>query len=357
MKDSFTKKELGGNEKNRLFGNFVDLNSISLTESAQLNNFEFRWGRIEEGAIGKVGAAEMKGDKLWYVNQNSPQLIDYLSLKNKISHNGGIKAIFSLGETDYAYVAYVEIGCASARIINLTTRDVVLQLPCISNLKKVNLNNVGGGWIKLSEREVLLAIGAPTTANVGGEINQLAQSDKSFWGKILRLEQDGNKLKAKVFTKGHRNAQGIAQIGLDLVAVEQGPRGGDEINLIIEGSNYGWPYQSLGSEYDLTSINKSFVNPILSQIPLFSFVPSIGISSINNCPQSYIEYYAPNKCLAVSSMRGNAIYFIVYQKYKTLFTEKIDLDSRIRKLFVEGDVVIGLTDYEGVIVGNIIAMK
>jgi hypothetical protein len=56
-------------------------------------------------------------------------------------------------------------------------------------------------------------------------------------------------------------------------------------------------------------------------------------------------------------MRGNAIYFIVYQKYKTLFTEKIDLDSRIRKLFVEGDVVIGLTDYEGVIVGNIIAMK
>ena len=52
------------------------------------------------------------------------------------------------------------------------------------------------------------------------------------------------------FSQGHRNAQGILLYnGKDLLATEQGPRGGDELNLIKAGADYGWPFVSYGEPY------------------------------------------------------------------------------------------------------------
>lgn len=88
-----------------------------------------------------------------------------------------------------------------------------------------------------------------------------AQDPKSTLGKVLRLTPDGkpapgNPLAAKgfhpaIWSYGHRNLLGIAfdQDG-NLWEQEMGPRGGDEINLIQPGRNYGWPNASNGSHYD-----------------------------------------------------------------------------------------------------------
>jgi hypothetical protein len=336
------------------YGEVVSLNSFYNFENyinADLNNFEFKWQRLNVDEIGKVGAAELIDGNLWYVNQNSPNLIEYLSLTNATYSE--VKAIFSLSGERYAYVVYIQNDCASARLVSLSDKHIALQLSCLP-VMEADMNGTGGAWLKISENEILISTGTPTSSHVDNQINKEAQSDQSLWGKILRIKMKNNEIIVDVFSKGHRNPQGITKIEDDIIAAEHGPRGGDEVNIIIEGGNYGWPIQSLGSGYDLEPINKSYNGDISTKLPLFSFVPSIGISDAKPCPDEYIKYYAPNRCVAVASMRAGSIYFVVYNEDKVLFTEKIEFGSRIRKFMVEENTITAVTDYEGIIMGKLI---
>lgn len=101
-----------------------------------------------------------------------------------------------------------------------------------------------------------------------------AQDPQSHRGKILRLKDDGtapadNPFAGKsvyglpylpeIYTVGHRNAMGLAvnpETG-ELWSNENGPSSGDELNLILPGRNYGWPFISLGREYDGTPMQRS----------------------------------------------------------------------------------------------------
>lgn len=89
-----------------------------------------------------------------------------------------------------------------------------------------------------------------------------AQDMSGNLGKIVRLNDDGTVpadnpwgprggVTAQLWTLGHRNALGLAfAADGNLWGVEMGPRGGDELNLIRRGANYGWPRASNGSHYD-----------------------------------------------------------------------------------------------------------
>ncbi|MBO9715187.1 PQQ-dependent sugar dehydrogenase [Sphingomonas sp.] len=92
-----------------------------------------------------------------------------------------------------------------------------------------------------------------------------AQDPKVTLGKVLRLTMDGkpapgNPLAAKgfnpaIWSYGHRNLLGLAfDPKGNLWEIEMGPKGGDELNLILPGRNYGWPKASNGSNYDDTDI-------------------------------------------------------------------------------------------------------
>lgn len=89
-----------------------------------------------------------------------------------------------------------------------------------------------------------------------------AQSLASLHGKILRIERDGRappdnpfvavaNARPEIWTTGHRNVQGLALHPTtgELWATEHGPEGGDELNVIERGRNYGWPVISYGCEY------------------------------------------------------------------------------------------------------------
>ncbi len=341
-----------GNSQNLDFGSIVNLKNAKLTKSIILNGFLFQWGRVNVKDLHKTGAADLRGENIWYVNQDNHYLLNALGFDRKISSNGGIKTIFSLGQRNFVYIAYVDNDCASARVVDLNSKEVVLQLGCLPNPEKVDLNGSGGAWLKLSDSEGLLSTGTPTMAHVNDEINQTAQSNRSLWGKILKLSLVNNKLIVETFSKGHRNPQGLAKIANNIFDVEHGPMGGDEINIIKRGKNYGWPLQSLGTEYDLGIINKSYSKPIKTESSLLSFVPSIGLSYIDKCPQVFSDYYAPNDCLAVSSMSGQAIDLVVHKEGKVLFSEKMQFDSRIRRFFVRGNTIVAVTDFNGIIIGN-----
>ena len=72
------------------------------------------------------------------------------------------------------------------------------------------------------------------------------QDNKSSFGKIIQISNDGN---SSIFSKGHRNPQGLFIYDNEfIISSEHGPRGGDELNL-IKNHNYGWPCETAGSLY------------------------------------------------------------------------------------------------------------
>jgi len=124
-------------------------------------------------------------------------------------------------------------------------------------------------------------------------VRDKAQDLSNHAGTILRLNLDGtipkdnpfvgqdNALDA-IYSFGHRNPQGLAfdRAKSQLWAIEHGPRGGDELNLIAPGLNYGWPIVSHGKEYALplavgeATSKKGYVDPV--QV----YIPSIAPSSL-----------------------------------------------------------------------------
>jgi glucose/arabinose dehydrogenase len=124
-------------------------------------------------------------------------------------------------------------------------------------------------------------------------IPRMAQDPGSHIGKILRIRDDGsvppdnpflNKpgYLPEIYTLGHRNPLGLAfhpSTG-DLWSTEEGPQGGDELNIIQPGKNYGWPRVSLGRNYDGTRVGEGFTAPGLEE-PYVFWVPAIAISGLS----------------------------------------------------------------------------
>lgn len=111
-------------------------------------------------------------------------------------------------------------------------------------------------------------------------------------GKIYRLHDDGtipsdnpfvdtSNAKKAIFSYGHRNPQGMTKNPFtgDIWVNEHGPKGGDEINIIAKGNNYGWPVISYGINYDGTSFTDITEKEGMQQ-PLFYWVPSIAPSGM-----------------------------------------------------------------------------
>ena len=130
------------------FGTEVSIpTNLQFSDRAFLNNFELSWARLEDNEIGKTGAVEFRGNKVWFINQDDSSLLNRIGLADKIIKNGGIKALFSVGDKTFVYVGYIDDGCGSARIYDVNSFEVALQMPCIADHKSVDLNNIGGGWL------------------------------------------------------------------------------------------------------------------------------------------------------------------------------------------------------------------
>ena len=88
-----------------------------------------------------------------------------------------------------------------------------------------------------------------TTGNRGaGDAGTLVQDDSTTHGKVIRVDYDGSNI--VIWSKGHRNIQGAAILTGELLTVEHGPRGGDELNRPVRDGNYGWPLVSYGVNYN-----------------------------------------------------------------------------------------------------------
>jgi glucose/arabinose dehydrogenase len=119
-----------------------------------------------------------------------------------------------------------------------------------------------------------------------------AQNGEDHGGKVLRLRDDGSVppdnpfvgkagYRPEIFSLGHRSPQGLT-IHPETGAIwesEHGPLGGDEINIVLPGRNYGWPLVTFGMNYDGTKISDLTLRADL-EAPLLYFVPSIAPSGL-----------------------------------------------------------------------------
>jgi glucose/arabinose dehydrogenase len=120
-----------------------------------------------------------------------------------------------------------------------------------------------------------------------------AQDLTNHHGRTIRLHDDGRvptdnpfagnaNARPEIWTYGHRNPQGLAihpETG-DIWANEHGPQGGDELNLIRRGLNYGWPVVGFGVNYRTGAAIHQGTHREGMEQPVHVWVPSIGISGI-----------------------------------------------------------------------------
>jgi len=325
--------------------------------SINLNNFKLLWSTFTDNQIKKNADFYINNYELFYLNQEDDIFLSALgiSLEN-IKKAGGVKSIFTIKNNVYAYIAFEKDRCGRGAIFNMSTKLPEIEFPCLPDTDLIDLGSSGGAFIHLKDGTNLLTTGTPSSASK--KILDLAQNQYSPYGKILKLNLNNNgKLTYSIYSLGHRNPQGIFEISDTIFSTEHGPKGGDELNIIRLNSNYGWPDNSLGSNYDLSPINKSpfILNKINTVLPFYSFVPSIGINSITSCPHSYAVYYLPLQCLSVSSLKDGSIYFIVLNPTldRVLFSERLHFNFRIRKFIFVKDSLFAITDSHKLIVGEI----
>jgi glucose/arabinose dehydrogenase len=132
-----------------------------------------------------------------------------------------------------------------------------------------------------------MSISAPGSPNV-----RRSQDPNDYAGKIVRLRDDGTVpddnpfvgragFKPAIFTTGHRNGHGLAvnpETG-ELWETEQGPSGGDEVNVLHAGFNYGWPLVSFGRDYSGARISAHPFRKGMAD-PLVVWLPSIGLTGM-----------------------------------------------------------------------------
>jgi glucose/arabinose dehydrogenase len=147
-------------------------------------------------------------------------------------------------------------------------------------------NHYGGRMAFLPDGTFVLTIGE------GFEYREKAQDLTSDLGKIVRLNEDGTvpqdnpfvgqaSVRPEIYTWGHRNPQGLlfdAQSGR-IYETEHGPRGGDELNIIVARKNYGWPVITYGMDYSGAYVSPYTQRAGLEQ-PVIYWTPSIAPSGL-----------------------------------------------------------------------------
>ena len=161
--------------------------------------------------------------------------------------------------------------------------------------------------------------------------------------------------KERIFSMGHRNQLGMAlnPWTKEIWSGEQGPNGGDEINIIRAGKNYGWPLVSDGRDYRGPYISSSPSREGMER-PHVVFVPSIAISSIAFYTGDRFPSWQRN--LFVSGMRegeiartGQVVRIVFNDKWEELRREALlrDLHQRIRDVRQGPDGLLYVITDEG----------
>ena len=175
---------------------------------------------------------------------------------------------------------------ARARFDGRTLSDV--EDIFIASTRSTSITNFGGPMVFGRDGKLYMAVGER-------QEQDRAQDPMDHAGKVIRLNDDGSvpadnpflddsRFLPEIYTLGHRSPQGLA-VHPETGAIwehEHGPLGGDELNALVAGANYGWPLVSYGIDYDGTQITETGLTTREDlEPPLEYWVPSIAPSGLS----------------------------------------------------------------------------
>lgn len=163
----------------------------------------------------------------------------------------------------------------------------------------------------------------------------VAQDPAADYGKVIAIDVITGH--ARQLSRGHRNTQGITiDRNGSVWTVEHGVRGGDELNLIIEGENYGWPLESYGTLYSTLPLKNtiSYGWHKTYRRPKIAWLPSIAVSGLTRI-EGFHEAWDGD--LLASTLGGQQLARIRIADNRVVFTEFIRIGQRIRQVHQHSD--------------------
>lgn len=205
----------------------------------------------------------------------------------------------------------------------------------------------GGRMAFLNDgNQLLLSIGDHGFDGVNRQ-EMASQDTASAYGKIMLIDMETQG--ATIYTMGHRNVQGLYVDPSGAVwATEHGPRGGDELNFIQQGKNYGWPIVTYGTDYARQSwpFNPTQGTHLDYERPIYAFVPSVGISQLAGIQSPLFPLWQGD--LLISSLKAETLWRTRIRDGRLVFAETIPISQRIRDLTLspDGRIVLWTDDSE-----------
>lgn len=218
-------------------------------------------------------------------------------------------------------------------------KTIYTSNPCLQPEGLFDRLESGGRMVLRSDGKLLLSLGDFGLIDREAPMAQRADTD---YGKVLLISRDGSR---EVWSRGHRNPQGIQIDSRGHVwSTEHGPQGGDELNLLLAGRNYGWPFTTYGTSYGSISWDHPPPDSTRMESPVQAFLPSIGISNLIQVRGAEFGVWSGD--LLVASLRARSLYRIRLDGNRVAYRERIQVGSRIRDLAesADGGIVLWTDD-------------
>lgn len=209
--------------------------------------------------------------------------------------------------------------------------DVFETTPCLPLKDRATrfggLQN-GGRMALLDDDTLLLTIGDHQFDGYYST-EALSQETDNSYGKIFRINLAKNSV--ELVSLGHRNPEGLEIDAHGVIwSTEHGPKGGDELNIIVKNGNYGWPLVTYGTAYDKTTwpLSKTPGRHDGFIAPVYSWIPSIAVSSLLSVKGAAFELWRDD--LVAGSLTGRSLWRLRILDQRVVYSEEIPLNCRIR---------------------------
>ena len=219
-----------------------------------------------------------------------------------------------------------------------TWQTIYESAPCLGFKNKGDAfggHQIGGKLVLLDNHRLLLTVGDQTFDGVESE-EILPQDKSAAYGKTILINLDT--YEASMYSMGHRNPQGLTVDPSGKIwLTEHGPKGGDELNLILKGKNYGWPLVTYGTDYTqpIWPLNAKQGRHEGFEPPVYAWIPSIGISAVVSVRGRLLKIWKDD--LLVSSLADKSLWRVRVDKGRTIFAERIPIGERIRDIMEDAN--------------------
>jgi len=215
--------------------------------------------------------------------------------------------------------------------------------PCVA--PPFDTADTGGRLLWMEGGRFLLGVGSFGMNGIDGP--GFAQDLEVDYGKVVLLDLAGN---AQVYTRGHKSIEGLIRDNQGQIwSTELGPMGGDELNLLREGRNYGWPRFTYGTEYgELTWpwVTRARNHGFFAE-PVLAFLPSVSVTNLIQVGDRQFPRWHGD--LLLGAMREGQLYRVRTRNNRVVYVEPLPVGKGVRDLAEAPDGRLVLWSDDGVI--------